>query len=258
MLTVKVNGFSQAYERQGTGLPLVLVHGYPLDHTIWEPVLPLLEKQFDLVVPDLRGFGGSAVSPSVYLLTDLAADLAALLDSLRIEKAAVAGHSMGGYVALAFAHAYPGRTLGLGLVASQALADSPERKSARAREAEHVLANGVGDVAEDMSKKLTANPSLQARLKELILRQPPAALAGALRAMAGRPDSTPFLPEFDFPVALIHGLADGLVPVERARAVQAAVKDGHLTEVPGAGHMPMLEAPSVTAEGLAWLLEKTG
>lgn len=253
MLKIKVNEISIAYERRGQGTPLVLIHGYPLDHSIWEPVIPLLENDFDMLLPDLRGFGESDTSPAGYLLTDMAADIAALLDSLEIEKAAIVGHSMGGYVALAFAHAYPRRVLGLGLIASQALADPPERKAARYREAERVLSNGVGEVAAGMSAKLTANSDWQSALKTLILRQRPEGLADALRAMAERPDSTPFLSESDFPVVIVHGLADGLIPIERAREVRAGVKRGDLVEVERAGHMPMIEAPVQTAKALKTL-----
>ena len=250
MLKTKVNGISIAYERRGKGTPLVLIHGYPLDHTIWKSVVPLLEKEVDLILPDLRGFGESDAPGTDFSMSDYAADVVGLLDQLGIQKAAVAGHSMGGYVALAFARAYPGRVLGLGLVSSQAPADPPERKAARYQEAEHVMSHGVGEVAEAMSKKLTADAVLQAALKELILRQRPEGLAGALRAMAERPDSTPLLPEFDFPVSIVHGLADALIPVERAREVRAAVKNGYLVEVEGVGHMPMMEAPQTTARTL--------
>ena len=254
MLKANLKGNSIAYERRGQGMPLVLVHGYPLDHTIWEPLLPMLEKEFDLILPDLRGFGQSDAAKTNYYMSDFAADVAGLLDRLDIEKAAITGHSMGGYVALTFAHAYPRRTLGLGLVSSQALADTPENKAARYQQAENILAHGVREVAEGMPLKLTANPALQVRLKELILRQSPDGLAGALRAMAERADSTPFLPGFDFPVSIVHGLADALIPIERARAVQAAVKKGYLVEIEGAGHMPMLEAPQETAVALKKLL----
>ncbi len=254
MLRATVNGFELAFERRGSGTPLVLIHGYPLDHTIWDPVVPLLEKHFDLILPDLRGFGQSGTTPTPYLLADMAADITALLDFLKIKKAAIVGHSMGGYAALAFARAYPGRLLGLGLVASQALADPPEKKVGRNQEAEHILAHGVREVAEGMSLKLTDDPVLQARLKELMLRQRPEGMAGALRAMADRLDSTGILSGFDFPVVLVHGLADKLIPVERARSIRATLKQGTLVEIEGAGHMPMMEAPQVTADALKTLL----
>ena len=254
MLKTNLNGNSIAYERSGNGKPLVLLHGYPLDHTIWDGLVPLLDNKADVIRPDLRGFGESAQSTADYRLTDLAADVAALLDQLKIEQAVIVGHSMGGYVALAFAHAYSRRVLGLGLVSSQAPADPPERKAARYQEAEHVLSSGVGDVAVGMSAKLTSNAGLQAKLKELIMYQSPQGLAGALRAMAERPDSTSFLADFNFPVAIVHGQTDALIPVERAREVRAAVKKGYLVEVEGVGHMPMIEATVSTAEALKNLL----
>jgi 3-oxoadipate enol-lactonase len=254
MLIVNVNGIDLAYERRGGGTPLVLIHGYPLDHTIWNPVVPLLENDFDLILPDLRGFGQSGTTQTPFLLTDMAADVAALLDFMKTKMAIIAGHSMGGYIALAFARAFPERLISLGLVASQALADTPEKKAGRTQEAEHILVHGVGDVAEGMSVKLTANPVLQTRLKQLILQQSPEGLSGVLRAMADRPDSTDILSSFDFPVVIIHGLEDKLVPIERARDVRAAVKKGSLFEIEAVGHMPMMEAPRVTADALRTLL----
>jgi 3-oxoadipate enol-lactonase len=250
MLKIEINGVSIAYERGGRGTPLVLLHGYPLDHSIWEPVVPLLENDFDLILPDLRGFGESEVSGGIYGVADLAADIAGLLSAQGVWQAAIAGHSMGGYVALAFARAYPQRTLGLGLVASQVLADTPEKKAGRNQEAEAIQTKGVQGVAEDMSVKLTPDAKLQARLKAVILRQRPEGLAGALRAMAERPDSSMLLPGCVFPIVLVHGLVDILIPVDRARSVKAAMPTAHLAEIPGAGHMPMMEAPQATAEAL--------
>jgi 3-oxoadipate enol-lactonase len=254
MFKSNLNNFTIAYDRQGSGTPLVLIHGYPLDHSIWNPVVPFLEPDCELILPDLRGFGQSGMPPTAYLLADMAADIASLLDELKIRKAVIAGHSMGGYVALAFARAYPGRLLGLGLVASQAVADTPEKKAGRTMEAESVLLNGVGKVAEGMSSKLSADPVLQQKLKVLMQEQRPEGVAEALRAMAERPDSTGIFSSFNFPVVIIHGLADQIIPVERAREVRAAVLQGSLVEIETAGHMPMMEAPQATAAALHKLL----
>jgi len=254
MKSITLNGTSIAYVRHGRGVPLVLLHGYPLDHSIWEPLLPLLENDFDLILPDLRGFGQSQAAGKDFPISVFAADVAGLLDHLKIEKAAVIGHSMGGYAALAFARAYPKRLSGLGLVSSQTLADTSEGKAGRYKQAEAILASGVSDVAETMPAKLTTRPELQTWLKALILRQPPTGLARALRAMAERPDSTPLLSGFALPFILVHGLADALIPIERARSVKAALPGAHLTEIPDVGHMPMMEAPQKTAEAIKALL----
>jgi pimeloyl-ACP methyl ester carboxylesterase len=249
-----INGFSLAYDRRGRGTPFVLLHGYPLDHTIWQPVVRLLEERADLILPDLRGFGESETPKDEYTLPEIAADLAALLDHLKIKQVALAGHSMGGYVALAFAHAYPERVLGLGLVASQSGADTPEGRKARYAVVEQVRSEGVKAVADGMAPRLTPNRELQAQLRELILQQHPEGIVGALKALAGRPDSTPYLADFAFHISVVHGLEDNLIPIERARELQASVRQGYLVELKGVGHMPMMEAPRTTAEALSTLL----
>lgn len=144
MMKFKRNNISLAYERIGRGAPLVLIHGFPLDHTIWDEVVPLLKDDFDLILPDLRGMGGSDAVDAPYTMTDLADDIASLLDHLGLDAAFLAGHSMGGYVALAFAAAYPRRVRGLALVSSQAAADPPERKAGRYAQAHQIAENGIG------------------------------------------------------------------------------------------------------------------
>lgn len=242
-----------AYTRRGQGTPLVLIHGYPLDHSIWDETAAILSGTFDLILPDLRGFGASASPTDPYTLTDMASDLVELLDELDIPQAALAGHSMGGYVALAFFRAYPARVRGLGLVASQVLADKPETREGRYKTAENVAQNGVGVVAEAMTPKLTADASLHSFIRALIEQQTPAGVIGALRAMAERPDSTDLFPQLNVPLALIHGDADGLIPIERAHEVQAMVPQAKLFALHDVGHLPMMESPQAVAEALKTL-----
>lgn len=253
MEIVTVNGIQLAYDRRGQGTPLVLLHGFPLDHHLWDDVVPLLEDTFDMVIPDLRGFGGSTTVEAPYTMDDYAGDIAGLLDQLVIQKAAIVGHSMGGYVALAFARLYPERISGLGLVSSQILADAPERKEGRYKSAADVSENGIGGVVETMTPKFTADERLQSYARASMERQPPAAYIGALKAMAERADSTPLLSSFSFPVVVIHGDSDALIPIDRAREVKAALPQAHLVEISGAGHMPMMEAKEQTAQALKHL-----
>ncbi|MBK9778890.1 MAG: alpha/beta hydrolase [Anaerolineales bacterium] len=253
MNKITINGAQLAYIRRGKGTPLVLIHGYPLDHSIWEDVVPLLQKDFDLIVPDVRGFGGSTVIEASYSMTDIANDLAALLDGLGVEKAALAGHSMGGYVALAFAKAFPNRVHGLALVSSQAAGDSPERKEGRYKTAEEVDTKGVQIVAAAMTDKLTKNQKVRDVIKLLIGQQSAAGVTGALKAMAEREDLTSFLASFNLPLVLLHGNADELIPIDRAREIKLLNPSAHLVELAGAGHMPMMEFAEKTAEALKQL-----
>ena len=150
MEVIQINGIQQAYTRIGQGAPLVLIHGYPLDHTIWYDMVSPLEDEFELILPDLRGFGLSGFTDAQFTIADLTSDIASLLNHLGFEKAYIAGHSMGGYVALAFARQYPQRVLGLGLVSTQAPADTPERKQGRYAAADEILKSGVQPVAESI------------------------------------------------------------------------------------------------------------
>ena len=253
MKKIAINNIQLAYERRGTGAPLVLLHGYPLDHHTWDDITPLLADSFDLILPDLRGFGESTTLDTPCTMDDFASDIAGLLDSLGIRRTAIAGHSMGGYVSLAFARLFPDRITGLALVASQTLADPPDRKAGRYKSAAEVAEKGIGGVVETMTPKFTADPHLQAVVRQIMEQQQPAAYIGALQAMAERPDSTSLLSTMNHPLVLIHGDADVLIPVERAREIKAAHPQAHLVELPGVGHLPMMEAAAQTAGTLKLL-----
>lgn len=253
MEKTRVNDIELAYTRRGKGNPLVLLHGYPLDHHLWDEIVPLLEDTFDLIIPDLRGFGESTTVDAPYTMEDYAADIAGLLDQLGIQKAAIVGHSMGGYVALAFARLYPERVSGLGLVSSQAPADPPDRREARYKSAADVSEKGIGSVVDTMAPKFTADEKLQTLARQTMERQPREAYIGALKAMAERADSSVLLSSFKFPVVIIHGKADALIPIDRAREAKSAIPQAHLVELEGAGHIPMVEAKEDTARALKHL-----
>ena len=247
---ININGIKLAYARHGKGTPLVLLHGYPLDHHVWDEVVPLLQDTFDLIIPDLRGFGESTTIDSPYTMDDLASDIAGLLDQLGIQKTAIAGHSMGGYVALAFARDYPDRVSALGLISSQLLADPPDRKEGRYKTAADVAEKGIGGVVDVMTSKFTSDPRWQAFTRKNMEAQQPTAYIGALKAMAERADATALLSGIKYPVVVVHGDADQLIPIDRAREVKTALPETHLVELKNVGHVPMLEAGNETADAI--------
>lgn len=252
MNKVAVNGINLAYARRGKGTPLVLIHGFPLDSTSWNEVAPLLEDRFDIILPDLRGFGQSTTVETPYSISDMADDIVGLLDHLGIEKTALAGHSMGGYVALAFAKKYPHRVSGLGLVSSQTAGDPPERKEGRYKTAADVAEKGVGVVVEAMTPKLSADTRVQAFVRSVIEKQSRSGVIGALKAMAEREDTMPILSSFSFPLVLIHGNADVLIPIDRSKEIKTIMPSAKFVELKGAGHMPMMEFAKETAAGLSF------
>ncbi len=248
-----VDGVKIAFVRQGKGMPLVLIHGYPLDHSIWDAVIPLLEQDFEIFAPDLRGFGESDIMEADHSIVSYASDIAGMLTQLKIKNAVMAGHSMGGYVALAFARVFPERLSGLGLISTQVMADSAERKEGRYATASQVLSEGVSIVTDSMTPKLSADVRVQEIIRNLISHQPALGIFSALHAIADRPDSKEILAASRFPVTIVHGDADALIPVERAREMKAALPTATYSELAGIGHLPMMEKPQAVAKALKFL-----
>jgi 3-oxoadipate enol-lactonase len=242
------------FEEHGEGSPVVLVHGFPLDHTIWEPLVPLLSPHARLILPDLRGHGRSPAPAGVYEMRMLADDLLALLDSLELERVTLVGHSMGGYAALAFARAYPNRLEGLGFVASHAASDNLEQRANRLKLARKVARVGVDFLAKDMSAKLTLKPDLVEPLRELMAKTPKEGVIGALKGMADRPDSTEYLNSIVVPTVVVAGAEDPIIPLERSQTMVQLLGRAWLVEVPAAAHMPMMESPDKVASALRELI----
>jgi 3-oxoadipate enol-lactonase len=246
---MEINPVDLYYEEYGHGIPAVFLHGFPFDHTIWEPLIPLLQEEARMILPDLRGFGRSPVTEGIYSMRLLAEDIVHLMDRLEIEKAVVVGHSMGGYASLAFAQAYPGRLLGLGLVATHSAADTPERRQSRQKLAESVMHKGARVVASNMVNTLTPKKELLEPINELILRAHPTGISGALRGMAERHDLTGELSNISVPAVVIVGKADQLLPHDHVETMAQMLPKGWLVEIPDAGHMLTMEDPqSVAAE----------
>jgi pimeloyl-ACP methyl ester carboxylesterase len=245
------------FVERGQGAPIILIHGFPFDHTLWDEIAAGLAGHARVILPDLRGFGASPVPDGVYSMRLMAEDIAALMDKLGLRKAVLVGHSMGGYISLAFAQAYPDRVAGLALVTSMAAADTPERRQGRLRLAESVKRKGVKAVIEANLERYSPDPAVREKTRELMLKSQRKGVSAALKGMAERPDYTELLAELKAPCVVIAGTADAIVTAERTREMVQMLSRGWLVEVPGGGHMPMYENPSVLIAALKELLERT-
>ena len=245
-----------AYQEQGQGKALILIHGFPFDHTIWEDVTALLGGKARIILPDLRGFGKSPIPDGIYTMRLMAEDIAALMDRLGIEKAVLAGHSMGGYISLAFAQAYPDRLSGLALVTSQAEADSPERRQGRYRLADEIKRKGMKAVVSANLERYSPHIEVRERSRAIMLASPKKGAIAALKGMAERPDMLEFLSHLKVPGVVVAGGADVIVSPEKAREMSQMMPRGWMVEVPGGGHMPMFEAPGIVAQAMIDLLAR--
>jgi 3-oxoadipate enol-lactonase len=241
----------------GSGIPMVLIHGYPLDHTIWYPVVDVLkESNIQMILPDLRGHGLSPVPDGIYTMDLMAEDILNLLNKLGIGKAILVGHSMGGYVSLAFSKRYPNRLAGLGLVSTQAFADTPEKRQARINSARDVMKRGSKAIGGSMPAKLTGRKEVMDKITEIITRTQPRGIAGALKGMAERPDMTEWLSSISAPAVVIHGMQDILMPLENSLLMSRLLGKAWLVKIADAWHMPMMETPEVVAQTLSELALK--
>ncbi|WP_407317079.1 alpha/beta fold hydrolase [Isoptericola halotolerans] len=248
--------------RDGAGVPLVLLHGFPLDHRMWASTVDRLPPGVRVIAVDLPGHGHSDLGqlpPSL----DAAADL--VHTTLREQgegNAVVVGLSMGGYVALAMAERHPGFVHGLGLVDTKSTADDDAARDARLQVAAAVTGSQTLDAVMGMPSKLLGPTSelerrgLYATVYAWIRSQSVAGVAWAQRAMAARPDRTHVLRSFTGPVAVVVGAEDHVTPLEDAHHMADAAPAATLTVVPNAAHLSTVEEPDVVAKALADLHER--
>lgn len=254
-MKANVNGVELFYRDRGTGLPLLFVHGFPLDGTLWQPQLDALSDSYRVIVPDLRGFGESPPSPSM-TMEQYAGDLEKLLDRLKVDYVVLAGLSMGGYIAFAFYREYPDRVQGLVLVDTRAQADTDEIRANRAATVARVQEQGVAVLADEMVGKLLSpatlkhQPELVERVREMMARQSVEGVVAALRGMAERPDSRPMLGNISVPTLVVVGADDTVTPIADAEAMVNAIPGAELAVIPEAGHLSNLEQPEAFNQAL--------
>jgi YbgC/YbaW family acyl-CoA thioester hydrolase len=257
---VTVNGVSLAVEVRGEGPAVLLIHGYPMNHSIWAHAMAALDG-FRRIAPDLRGMGQSDAPDLGYSVETYAGDLAALLDALGVDDVVLCGLSMGGYIAFEFLRRWRRRVRGLVLMDTRAEADTPEGKRARDAAAATAREGGAAAIAEQMVPKLLGPttrggaPEIVAQVRAMVEAAPVPGIVGALSALRDRPDSTDDLPSLEgLPVLVVVGEEDEITPPPRARAMAEAIPGARVVVISGAGHVPPLERPAATTKELVEFL----
>lgn len=263
MISIRTDGADLNVFEQGRGAPLLFVHGFPLDHTLWLEQFPAFASTHRVIAPDLRGFGASSVTEGLVSMERFADDLAALLDALQIAEPVVfCGLSMGGYIGWEFARKYASRLRALVQCDTRAAADAPEAQANRLRLAEHALAAGSEPIAQVMIPRLfgahalTHRKDLVEALRLTIKNTDPQAIAAAQRGMAARADATAWLPQIAVPTLLIVGEEDQISPVAEMQAMAAAIAGAELAVIPQAGHLSPRENPAAFNAALRGFLDR--
>jgi pimeloyl-ACP methyl ester carboxylesterase len=244
---------------EGHGPALVLLHGFPLAKETWDAQARALAASARVIRFDLRGLGTTTPTPGPYLMEQLASDVAAVLDALGVERAVVAGHSLGGYVTFAFYRMFAERCAGLGLICTRASADDQAGAAGRLALADRAEREGIEPVVESFIPRFFApqvyreRPDIVERTRSLMHRTDPRGAAATLRGMALRVSSEDLFEEIDVPVRIVAGAQDALIRCERAAEMAAAIRGAQLDRL-DCGHLPHYEAPDALASSLEQLV----
>ncbi len=251
-MEIKLNDFRMEYSDVGMGMPLLLIHGYPLNRMIWEPQMEGLQSEARILAPDLRGFGGSDPMQGAYSMDLLAQDCFDFLNNIGVKQPVVVGGlSMGGYIAFAFYRLFPDRVAALLLSSTRAAPDSEEAKSGRQKSIELALERGAAAIAEPMLPKMMSpktyarQPKLVDSVRTIMESASVEGIVGSLLGMQARPDSTPTLALIDKPTLVLHGADDQIIPLKEAQTMQAAIQNSQMEVLPEAGHLLNLEQPEL-------------
>ena len=247
-----------AVDVRGEGVPVLFVHGFPFDRTVWRHQLATLSR-VRRIAPDLRGVGDSSAPPDVdaYSLTRYADDLVAVLDALGVRQAVLCGLSMGGYIIFELLRRHPERVKALILADTKPEPDSAEAKRGREELTQVAQRDGQDAVIERLLPRLlaaatqTTQPEVAGQVREMARRWSVPGLVGALRTLRDRPDSTKTLRSVRMPTLVLVGSEDEIAPPEAARAMAQLIPGAQCHVVPAAGHIAPLEQPLATSRVLA-------
>ncbi len=257
-MKIRVNNADLAYDDHGMGQPVIFLHAFPLNRSMWEGqmVALLQEHRYRLVSLDWRGFGESDINADLSTMEMFADDVAGLMEALGMQQAVICGLSMGGYAAFAFLRKYPQRIKALILADTRPGSDTEEGKANREKLAQLAETEGNEAVANAQVPRLISDytrqhhPEVELRIRQMINAAIPSGIAAALRGMAQRADSTDLLATITCPTLVIVGEQDSLTPPDAVHDYASRIPGVQLVVLPHAGHLSNLEQPETFLEAI--------
>ncbi|SDM00428.1 Pimeloyl-ACP methyl ester carboxylesterase [Daejeonella rubra] len=249
-LTIPVNNFYLSYDDVGEGsIPIIFLHGYPFDKTMWQAQLDFLKPYYRLIPCDIRGFGKSKDEDSLLSIDLFGEDLIAFLDKLNIDKAIICGLSMGGYIALNVLKRFPDRFSALILCDTQCIADTAEVKAKRYKIIDEIAVDGVTNFNEGFIKSVFHKDSLSykkdlvEKLRSVVFSNSQHIITMGLTALAERSETCSALNEITIPTLIICGNEDKVTPLAQSEFLNTTIKGSVLHVIDDAGHVSNLEQP---------------
>jgi len=258
---IKSDDAEIVYWTVGDGLPVILLHPFPVNHEFWLPVADALATRYRVVMPDLRGHGESEIGEGPATMEKHAADIARVMDDANIGRAPLVGVSIGGYVLFEFWRKYRGRAAALGLCNTKAPADGPDARGGRLQAANDVLERGTEPFFESMIPKVLAKttremrPDLVDGALRMMRQMSPEDVAQVQRGMAARPDSIETLKTINVSTLLVTGEEDQMTGVREAELMHQHISNSQLQVIPKAGHYSPWEQPQDATKLLRQFLD---
>ena len=249
-LTIPVNNFQLSYDDVGEGnIPVIFLHGYPFDKTMWQLQLDFLKSSYRLIACDIRGFGKSTDEESPLGIDLFGEDLIMFMNKLSIDKAIVCGLSMGGYIALNALKRSPDRFAALVLCDTQCIADTIEVRKNRYKMIEAIEKDGVAEFNEGFIKKVFHKDSIAdkkevvGQLRNVVFANSKHIIRQGLVALAERAETCSALDGITIPALIVCGREDEVTPLVQSELMHAAIKGSVLRVIDNAGHVSNLEQP---------------
>jgi 3-oxoadipate enol-lactonase len=246
----QINGFEMAYVDEGQGPPILFVHAFPLDHSMWSEQIEAFKDSNRVIAPDLRGFGQSEVTPGPYTMDLLADDLASLLNHLGLDDVVYCGLSLGGYIGFPFWWRHTAMLRALVLADTRATTDSPVVRQGRETMIQKARTDGVAAATEGQFARMMAPgnyerlPDVASRIRAPMNATDPRTIVATQQGMLAREDWQDKLSTIMLPTLIVVGDQDGMTPPEEARLMHSLIPDAHLAIIPAAGHMSNMEEPA--------------
>lgn len=262
-LSIPINGFSLSYDDIGEGnLPIIFLHGFPFDKTMWHEQLEFLKSTHRVIACDIRGFGQSTDEASHLSMDLFADDIIQFMDTLKIEKAIICGLSMGGFIALNLMKRYPKRFSALILCDTQCIADTAEVKENRFKAIKKIEADGVFDFNDSFIKKVFHKESLEnkkelvSNLRNVVFSNSEHIIKQGLIALAERSETCSILSEIRIPTLIICGIEDEVTPLIQSEMMHHSIQGSIFHVIDDGGHVSNLEQPEVFNKHLLDFFER--
>lgn len=230
---------------------MIFLHGFPFNSSMWQPQVEFFEKRFPVFTPDLRGHLHGPMGSGPWMISHFVDDIKLLIEQNHLKKVILCGLSMGGYIALHFAHKYPEYLSGLVLCDTQAGADSNEAKEKRYALILRIQKEGTSEFAQEFSRSVLSEttiiqkPDIYKKVNSMITGNAPENIAMVAGALASRWDCTEYLKDISCPTLVLVGAEDRVTPVDLNKKLSQEIKHSSFKIIERAGHLSNLEQPEI-------------